>query len=39
MVKCFNITSQKALAEIFVSAFYSGCKRWMNEEIESGKDG
>ena len=31
------ITSQKALAEIFVSAFYSGYKRWVNGEIESRK--
>lgn len=33
------ITNLKALAEIFVSAFYSVYKHGMNGEIESGKDG
>lgn len=33
------MTSQKALADIFVSAFYSGCKCQINGEIKSGKDG
>ena len=33
------MVSQKALAEIFVNAFYSGYKYRLNGEIESGKDG
>lgn len=38
MINIF-ITSQKALAEIIVSAFYSRYKHGINGEIESRKDG
>lgn len=39
MEDCIVIITQKALVKIFVSAFYSGYKYYINGEIEIGKDG